>query len=333
MSRKLLVVDVLLGLILASFTCVAQSAHETATKVSAGPRFDVSAALGDQSAHKAIVQGAASCGGHLFILLSAGATTRSSTLVRTDLYGLVEAKTILGADEVTGFGVDDSCSAFIRALPPPPAKEETIRILDLQGHWTPNPSRTAGPGEIALIGNSLVTVSAQGTVARSQSLDRGPVRFVVPPLRRVDMALGLTGSELAVVDRVTPDIQLIDTDHQSARRIPLQLPEIEEARRLYDGYSVPAGTLALLIQTVARDEVGRLYVMFSGFNRTQGIPVVVFGLQGRVLARLRLETSLLSTGKWTVPAAMMVAAGQLYVVDTRGEITMYPLPETALGRQ
>ena len=261
---------------------------------------------------------------HLYFVLSPGPTPESSTLVRTDLYGGIEQIISLGPDYIKNFDVDDKLNILVLSLPP---KTDTVLAM-----YNPDGKRVDSQlapqlsYKVLVVQDKVFILLSDG----SAKLLRSPSSSV--PFRTVDMDVGnlrcavLPNYELATTDGVEADLQIASLDKGTVRIAPLTALEISSVRTDYRQTINNPVLKGVTVTGFAADEKGFLYFMLSGFKAGESMKILKADTEGNVKAvlKVRLPPRLDGAGLM-LPRELVVASGQVFVLDQSGTVTLFSL--------
>jgi hypothetical protein len=141
--------------------------------------------------------------------------------------------------------------------------------------------------EIAFIGDDLVGVDGRGiTQLTSQSAYvpyAGSLPLVLSSPYHLLMTVSLAQNRLAIVEPISGRLQIASMNSVLVAPMVLYAPEIQEVERPYVG----DGVLVALIQAVAANAAGDLFVGPSGAKRQEGSPVLRLDSFGRLKNRYK----------------------------------------------
>ena len=261
---------------------------------------------------------------HLYFVLSSGPTPESSTLVRTDLSGGIEQIIPLGPDYIRNIDVDDKLNIFV--LSSPPETGTVLAIYNPDGKRVDSQPAPPLSYKVLVVQDKVFILLSDG----SAKLLRSPGSSV--PFRTLDMDVGnlrcavLPNYELATTDGVEADLQIASLDKGTVRIAPLTALEISSVRTDYRQTINNPLLKGVTVTGLAADEKGFLYFMLSGFKAGESMKILKADTEGNTKAvlKVRLPPRLDGAGLM-LPSELVVAAGQVFVLDRSGTVALFSL--------
>ena len=266
--------------------------------------------------------------GHMYFLaFPRPAQFVNGVLLRSDLTGRIEWRADLGEDEVEDLSVDNSGNCLV--LSSPSSGTTRLRRLDPAGQLLGEPRSLPDIAKLVTTNDGrVVGLTGSGFV---RSIDDGalPTVSVIDPENMLSASIVSVGEgRIAAIDGREATINLVDPKLGTRSGKAIDHPEAFRVKAMYQAEEAQRSGLHGRTILLSAAYNGNIYCMLSGFKAEEGAPIVVIDSNGQVSKLLRCSVSYTSPhgkGSASVPTALTIDSGLLYMLDSEGLVSVFRL--------